>query len=354
MALQASGSISFSQIANEFGLPPGQNLGAYRISQSVGSLNLSLDSGIPSSGSISFGNFYGKKLNIVVDLYSIADDVTRRNARNRYDNNNVEVIGPTGGTRSKPASSTGTKVYVNVNKRIGSSKDTRRDVALRTGNWDASTELIIVVGPTGGLYGAGGNGGNGAGDTGAQNGGDGSSALGIDYSSTVITQSGAVIRAGRGGGGGGASGTGAEYSNIQSGGGYTENSPRIGGGGGAGGSGLPAGNGGNGSNYISRLGNKQGGATNFAGNGGNADATNNGGGGSGGSATPQDFPERSTRRAFSGAGGNIEDPGASVNNQYRGAGLGGQRGFAIIVAPGASLSGTPNVNGDIDNPGTIN
>ena len=47
MALQASGSISASQISNEFGLPPGRNLGAYRVSQSVGSLaNLPLDADI--------------------------------------------------------------------------------------------------------------------------------------------------------------------------------------------------------------------------------------------------------------------------------------------------------------------
>jgi hypothetical protein len=72
MALQASGPISFSQIANEFGLSPGRNLGAYRISQSVGTLsNLPLDTGIPQSGPIGFGSFYGKRLNMVTDLFSI-------------------------------------------------------------------------------------------------------------------------------------------------------------------------------------------------------------------------------------------------------------------------------------------
>jgi hypothetical protein len=54
MALQSSGAISFSQIANEFGTPSGKNLGAYRISQSVGALsNLPLDSGYSSIGNYS-------------------------------------------------------------------------------------------------------------------------------------------------------------------------------------------------------------------------------------------------------------------------------------------------------------
>ena len=163
MALQASGPISFSQIANEFGTPPGKNLGAYRISSPpIGSLSgLPLDAGIPQSGPIGFGSFYSKRLNVVVDLFDIEQDSVRRVARNRYNNGNVVVIGPTGGTRTKPTSSTGTKVYINVNKRIGSEKGDINKVALATGSWDANTELIIVVGPNGVLMGAGGDGGAG-------------------------------------------------------------------------------------------------------------------------------------------------------------------------------------------------
>ena len=70
MALQASGPISFSQIANEFGTPPGKNLGAYRVSQTVGTLSsLPLDTGVPQSGTINFSDFYSKKLNVVVGFY---------------------------------------------------------------------------------------------------------------------------------------------------------------------------------------------------------------------------------------------------------------------------------------------
>jgi hypothetical protein len=90
MALQASGSISASQISNEFGLPPGRNLGAYRVSQSVGTLsNLPLDTGIPQSGSISFSDFYSKRLNIVSRSFivGVPRKSSTRVARDRYDNN---------------------------------------------------------------------------------------------------------------------------------------------------------------------------------------------------------------------------------------------------------------------------
>jgi hypothetical protein len=70
MTLQGSGTISFSQISNEFGLPPRRNLGAYRVSETYGAMtNMPLDDGIPQSGRISFSNFYNKKLNIIVDCY---------------------------------------------------------------------------------------------------------------------------------------------------------------------------------------------------------------------------------------------------------------------------------------------
>ena len=49
MTIKASGSpLSFSEISTEFGLPPGKNLGAYRVSETIGTLsNLPLDTEIP-------------------------------------------------------------------------------------------------------------------------------------------------------------------------------------------------------------------------------------------------------------------------------------------------------------------
>ena len=84
MALQASGTISFSQITNEFGTPPGKNLGAYRLDnqelntnegtvsykEALGIETIPLDAGIPTSGEIKFSDFYGKRLNLIVDFYN--------------------------------------------------------------------------------------------------------------------------------------------------------------------------------------------------------------------------------------------------------------------------------------------
>jgi hypothetical protein len=310
MALQASGSISASQISNEFGLPPGRNLGAYRVSQSVGSLaNLPLDTGIPQSGSISFSDFYSKRLNTVVDLFSIPQDSSRRVARNRYNNNFVIVIG---GFRSRPSSSSGTKVYINVNQRIGSKKGNIFNVALQTGSWDSNTELIMVVGPNGSLMGAGGNGGNGS--TGG--GGDatsGTSALGVQYSTTIINQG--LIFGGRGGGGGGGGATFRRCGKNQRGckGGTTSS---ITGGGGAGGRGFPGGTGGTGGN---------------AGSSGTIDSNGSGGAGQFGQGSSAGFS------GTSGAGGSIESSGGS-GSPGSGGGSGGSRGYAIVISPSASYS----------------
>ena len=319
MALQGSGSISFSQIANEFGLPSGRNLGAYRISQSVGTLsNLPLDSGIPQSGSISFSNFYGKRLNMVTDLFSIPQNSSRRVARNRYNNNFVIVIG---GFRSRPSSSSGTKVYINVNQRIGSEKGNIFNVALQTGSWDSNTELIMVVGPNGSLMGAGGDGGTGT----TGRGGDaisGTSALGIQYTATIINQG--LIFGGRGGGGGGGGGVFKKCGRNKRGckGGQTFS---LTGGGGAGGRGFPAGGGGGGGN---------------AGSSGTIDSNGSGGAGQFGQGSSAGYS------GTSGAGGSIESSGGS-GSPGSGGGSGGSRGYAIIVSPGASApySGSGTLDG---------
>jgi hypothetical protein len=331
MALPASGSISFSQISNEFGLPSGRNLGAYRVSQNVGTLgNLPLDTGIPSSGTIRFSDFRGKRLNMVVDLFNIPQDSNRRNARNRYNSstNNVIVIG---GFRSRPSNSSGTKVYINVNKRIGSDKGGRNNVALRTGSWDNNTQLITVIGPNGSLMGAGGDGGAGGGIPGnAGQGGQGSSALGIEYPTTITNQG--FIFGGRGGGGGGAGGWGWTFADTQDGcEGRQDQTLRIGGGGGAGGRGFPAGNGGA-RNTGSAL--RSGAGANFAGSGSSGTVDSNGSGGGGGSTSGGNG---CNRHAFSGGGGNIESGGGGGNVSYGGGGSGGQRGYAIIIGSGGSI-----------------
>ena len=238
MAIKSSGSpLSFSEIESEFGTNNSRSLGNYRINQTVGSLsNKPLDTGIPQSGSISFSQFYDKRLNVVVDFYSGGGQLLRQNAKSRYNNNKVTVIG---GFRGRKEA--GSKILIHVNKTIGSEKGNQANVALRTGNWNSDVVLSVDIGSNGRLYGAGGDGGKGAdswSDGGSQNGGsggNGTSALGIEHEETTVNvQSGGKIICGFGGGGGGAGArqvdSGADRSGC--------------GGGGGGGAGLPAGNGG--------------------------------------------------------------------------------------------------------------
>jgi len=282
MTIKASASpnppLSFKDdIEAEFGPNPGRSLGQYRredpsrVSQfnpngllnnsspSGSSLsNLPLDVGIPNNGEIKFSDFYGKKLNMIVDYYSGSQIVKQTAGPNpmsaswRFTNSpaKVKVVG---GFRSKPSSvvsndgfynlsstewQNGKRVLINVNKRLGGKLDNNKsDVALRTGRWPLGTELQVDVGPSGEIRGAGGDGGAGApclscsGGTG----GSGTSALGIEFNTTIVNNG--LIRCGYGGGGGG-SGAGNDPSDKSS-----TDYGRSGAGGG-GGAGLPAGSGG--------------------------------------------------------------------------------------------------------------
>ena len=288
MALQSSGQITFGNISNEFGLPPGNNLGGYRVSENHGSLsNLPLDNTIPQSGEIRFSDFYGRRLNVVVDCYSGGTE-TRSNARSKYNGNQVNVIG---GFRSKPSNPSGIKVIVNVNKSFQSQKDNNQNVvALRTGEYGSNCLLRVDVGGSGYIGGAGGNGGNGNSGNGSP-GQNGNSGLGIDHESsdgtTVISNSG-TISAGFGGGGGG----GGAFD-------YDKNSSRsAGGGGGGGGAGFPAGSGGS--------------ATGSRGSGGGNGGLNSGGAGGEG--------RNNDGEAVAGDGGNGGSNGSGAQNGGEGNG----------------------------------
>lgn len=326
MTLQASGPISFSQIANEFGTPTGRNLGAYQVSQSVGNFsNLPLDTGIPQSGSIAFSNFYSKKLNVVVDLYSIPNFSQRLSARVRYNNQNVIVIG---GFKSRPASSSGTRVIINVDRIIGSDLGSIDNVALTTGGWESDTALELEIGPSGQLYGAGGNGGKGADSqtTNSTAGGSGSSALGIQY--PTIVRNGGYIQSGGGGGGGGS------WTNFsRRTGSITRRRTEIrsNGSGGGGGSGFPSGSGG------------------AAGTGGRAG--NPGGGGSltGGGVGGAIGGDTGSGNTFGGAGGSSGNSGSSGGGKG-----GGSQGRAIIIYNDGSGTSISNIGGSIAGPTIYN
>jgi len=346
MALQASGPISFSQISNEFGLPSGKNLGAYRISQTVGDLTRPLDDGIPTSGPIGFGSFYSKSLNVVV--YCSGNRVT---ARSRYtDNDNVTVIG---GYKTRPTSSSGTKVWIYTNETIGSnipasSAPNRQYCSLITGGWDDNTDLKLDIGTSGVVSGAGGNGGGG-GDSyyndcrAGKSGNFATSAIGVNYQPITITNRGR-IQGGTGGGGGGGVGFGHNHRPR----GRSVHSLGPGGGGG-GGLGSPGGSGG--PPGVSGGQNRSTTSQNEApGTAGNIDQNGNGGvgriasgngtsviggtGGSGGSTGAAGFGSGSDTSCFSVGG----SAGAS--------------GFGIIITndgTGVTISGNARVGGDAFN-----
>ena len=252
MAIKNSGSsLSFTEIEDEFGKNSERSLGSYRISDNGVAnnggdaavfSNLPLDTGIPQSGPIKFSHFYGKRLNVFVDLYSPVQQLTNRiNAHYRYQNNKskVKVVG---GFKNSPNNTSGTRVFIHVNNDVASKKGDVQNVALRTGSgWQAGTILSVDVGSGGAIYGAGGDGGKGrvCNEDGGSSGKSGTSALGIEYNGTSVNlYSGGRIQCGFGGGGGGGGGVGDPDKS-------TDDSASSGGGGG-GGAGLPVGKGGSG------------------------------------------------------------------------------------------------------------
>jgi len=331
MTIKASGSsLSFSEIAAEFGSPAGKNLGAYRVSQTVGTLTLALDSGIPSSGTIRFSDFYSKRLNVVLNCTGLGDLETRVNARSLYDDPasrggvSVSVIG---GFKSKPADTSTSRVYINTNTRIGSNQGDARIVAFRTGSWNSGTDLRLENGTNGLIVGSAGNGGGGGGTAGG-GGGNGTSALGIDYPTTIVNRG--TIRAGGGGGGGG----GGAYARARyrRGFGFAFASAYSGGGGGGGGSGWPAGSGGgSGAANGSLYGAGGGGGSSY--NSANNCNAYGGVGGGGGYASGGGNGQNGVQNSY----------GTNLGGQYAGTGGGGGgAGSAIIYYNDSSGSSVTN------------
>ncbi len=346
-----------NDIETEFGDNPGRSLGSYRNThpdfqnKNCGTLtDLPLDTGIPKSGEIKFSDFYGKKLNIVIDYYNDTGSAggAENNILNREDdgaptmaatwryvnqNSRVKVVGnyqskPTAtlnqGTYNLTNATTNTswqggkKVFIHVNKKVGGMKSVaqsdRNRVALRTGGWPNNTDLQIDIGSSGRLQGAGG-----AGRKGTTNGGTpaqalpGTSALGVEYAAQINNNG--IIRCGYGGGGGGAGSNSDPNKSMTD---YGRS-----GGGGGGGAGIPAGVGGaaNGGGYGGSIG------TGGAGGAGDHD----GGGGGGGGAD---------HGAGSGGGGNGgnggDQPAISTNGSAGNPSVGasggarGIRGYGII------------------------
>ena len=327
MALTASGTIKYSEIIAEFGTPNSGGLGEYRLSENVGSLtNLPLDTGVPQSGQIKFSDFYSKKLNHVVDLYSIGNSTTRQNAKDRWSNGNVHIVGSTKTGKTQPPDTVEDRVIINVNATIASAKGTQTHCALRTGNWDSNTTLEIEIGTSGKLYGSGGDGGTGgnANETAGTDGGTGSSALGIQYPCTVNNLG--VIQSGYGGGGGGGGNTRTTGGGKK--GGATTNGSS--GGGGGGGAGLPAGSAGGVSTPLSA----GGGSAGSAGQAGSLSGQASGGAGGSEAAEGGDSSlvnNSATKADDGGTASGAASPGTGGNN-----------GYAIITNQGSAPSVTGN------------
>ena len=382
-----TGTIKASDIASEFGYSGANNsvsLGNYRVTQSVSGLSsLPLDTNIPQSvavgnSAINFGSFRGKKLNIVVDCTPAPNTVaTRVNARSNYDNNtSITYIG---NFAFKPSSTAGKKVWIHTNGTIGSNAQSSIEYcSLLTGSWDAATELIVDIGPSGGVYGAGGNGGRG-GNTDSENtieagidGSNGTSALGVTVTNSVIISNRGSIVAGGGGGGGGGGGSW-----------YTEGGRKhgnqfsvSGGSGGGGGRGYPGGTGGSGgsasararwSGYVGRKGGDgttatsgDGGAANGGGVGGAGGGDNGAGGPLGGGGSG----EGSSTGGKGGNGGNIttaaegggSGSGGGAISGSAGGGNGGANGYAVVISnngTGVTINGSEVVGSTVYNTNAI-
>ena len=321
--------LSYTEIAAEFGNPTGNKLGNYRVSQSFGELSgLPLDTGMPqgSTTPIKFSQFYGKRANIVIDMYSGS-----HNNNYNYDvysdafgGGKYDIVGNTDkNSISKSQWQGGKKVIIHVNKQFRSTNaNSTNHVAVKMGNtnnnnsqngWPSDTTFAIDVGSNGRIYGRGGNGGRAANSNNntAQAGEEGTSALKLIAGvQDEITGESRIIAGGGGGGGGG----GAEQDDpgfMWVSGDYNA----AGGGGGGGGQGYPAGAGGAGGGPGSRGGNS--GTANSKGTGGNGYEDAEAQGGNGGNGGDAGESGNTGTAGNTGPTKNNNKPGGAAGSKYK-------------------------------------
>ena len=341
MALQASGQISASNIANEFGYTNGSEtrLGSYRSTNgqgnfpvSFGTLSFSSIDGsgsVPTSGQIKFSDFYSTRLQQVVNFYCSGRGGNRLIAKDRYNSGGSNDVNVVGNYRTRPNNSSGTKVHIHVNQTIGSEKTRVEHCALRTGSWDSSTTLQVDIGGSGRIGGGGGDGGRGSVNSGGGfAGGQGTSALGVQYSPTQVNvASGGFLVAGFGGGGGG----GGAYD-------HDKNSSRTAsGGGGGGGAGIPAGAGGAEGSGGAEGGPGGAGTTTAAGSGGGG-GNNDGEAVAGGGGTGGSVGEGADNGGTGFGGEGSSSGGGSAGSD--GAAIRRNSGFTVNVSNSGTLSGS--------------
>ena len=341
MALQGSGQISLGDVANEFGYTDGSQtkLGSYRTTNgqgnfpvSFGTLSFSSIDGsgsVPTSGQIKFSDFYSTRLQQVVNFYGSGRGGNRLIAKDRYNSGGSNDVNVVGNYRTRPNNSSGTKVHIHVNQTIGSEKTRVEHCALRTGSWDSSTTLQVDIGGSGRIGGGGGDGGRGSVNSGGGfAGGQGTSALGVQYSPTQVNvASGGFLVAGFGGGGGG----GGAYD-------HDKNSSRTAsGGGGGGGAGIPAGAGGAEGSGGVEGGPGGAGTTTAAGSGGGG-GNNDGEAVAGGGGTGGSVGEGADNGGTGFGGEGSSSGGGSAGSD--GAAIRRNSGFTVNISNSGTLSGS--------------
>lgn len=304
MAIPGPGTaISMNTIATEFGGTVPHSLSEY---YRGGGLvpNSPTNAAIPTSGTISMGNFYGSANRITINLTIAANT------------QNYDVY-----TNRSPAYVAGTSditVTINPGVLVGSTS-TGTYAMLVPSAFNAGDTVTIIN--NGVILGAGGGGGNGGGGGppvfAGSPGGGGGNALYVNRPTTV-TNNGTVASGGGGGGGGGAQGA------------SPFNSPsRRSGGGGGGGAGFNAGGAGAGGPGA--------GVPSGGGSPGGAGTTTGGGGGGGGTAGA--LP--------GGAGGGRGANGSPGTAGQQAAGSGGATGRYITGNPFVTWPATGTRQGGV-------
>ena len=200
MAIHLTGAISFQDLINEFAVPKPVSLSQM---YAGGAYVPEANTGVPNSGAISLGNFYGATAAYVLD-YNITADMVNFNSSTVLANSSWDGVIPV-------------ILTVTIDNGIVVSGDNTSTPAFIVNALPSGSQVFINN--NGFIIGMGGSGGSGG------VGASGGIALNT-LTNTVITNAGTIGGGGGGGGGGGTSGKtnsgggGGQSGKVNSGGGY--------------------------------------------------------------------------------------------------------------------------------------
>lgn len=299
MAVKSTGPLSIQEVATEFGDTAPHSISEFYRGGSIVP-DAASNSGIPTSGAINIGGFYGAQNRITLNI-------TISSNTNNYDLYTT--------ASANPGYQAGiTDINLTVNPGVTVSSTSIGTYALQIPNSFNPGDNVTLINQ-GTIVGKGGNGGNGPGNGVGGNGESGGNALYVNRATTVTNNG---VLAGAGGGGGGSGSAAVQTGTSPKGGGavYTY----FGGSGGGGGAGVSPGTGGSANPGAQTPGS--------AGSSGTATA-----GGAGG-------PRTSSPYGYTGAGGaggargsagvNGEPYGGSTTNARYGSGSGGSAGKYLV------------------------